>query len=74
MFLGAATAASYKRLRGANDRVRVGFIGYGLIGRQHVYDFKNQKDAELAALCEVYQPRLEEGLAACGPERCCVPT
>ena len=67
MFLGAATAASYKRLIGANDRVRVGFMGYGLIGRQHVHDFQNQKDADLAALCEVYEPRLEEGLAACGP-------
>ena len=67
VFLGAVTAASYARLLGANDRIQVGFIGYGLIGRQHVHDFKNQKDADLAAMCEVCQPRLEEGLAACGP-------
>ncbi len=67
VFLGAVTAASYQRLLGANDRVQVGFIGYGLIGRQHVHDFKNQKDADLAAMCEVCQPRLEEGIAACGP-------
>jgi predicted dehydrogenase len=67
VFLGTVTAASYKRLLGANDRVQVGFIGYGLIGHQHVHDFQNQKDADLAAMCEVYQPRLEEGLAACGP-------
>ena len=67
VFLGAVTAASYKRLLGANDRIQVGFIGYGLIGRQHVHDFKNQKDADLVAMCEVCQPRLEEGLAACGP-------
>ncbi|MGA2589232.1 MAG: Gfo/Idh/MocA family oxidoreductase [Bryobacteraceae bacterium] len=66
-FLSAVTAASYKRLLGANDRVQVGFMGYGLIGRQHVHDFQNQKDADLAAVCEVYQPRLEEGLTACGP-------
>ena len=46
-----------------DDRVQVGFIGYGLIGAQHVFDFKNQKDVDLAAMCEVYQPRLEEGLA-----------
>jgi len=65
-FLGAVTAASYKRVLGANDRVQVGFIGYGLIGHQHVHDFGNQKDADLAAMCEVYQPRLEEGLSACG--------
>ena len=61
------TAASYQRILGANDRVGVGFIGYGLIGAQHVYDFQNQKDADLVAVCEVYQPRLEQGLAACGP-------
>ena len=32
-FLGASmTAALYSRVLGANDRVQVGFIGYGLIG------------------------------------------
>jgi predicted dehydrogenase len=60
------TASSYSRIRGANDRVQVGFIGYGLIGAQHVYDFKNQKDVDLAAMSDVYQPRLEEGVTACG--------
>jgi len=36
--LGAAAlgALSYRRILGANDRVQVGFIGYGLIGAQHV--------------------------------------
>jgi len=51
---------------GANDRVQVGFIGYGLIGSQHVHDFKNQPDTDLAAMSDVYQPRLEQGVAACG--------
>lgn len=66
-FLGAMTAAAAGRVMGANDRVQVGFIGYGLIGAEHVYDFKNQADADLVALSDVYQPRLAEGLAACGP-------
>ena len=66
-FLGAMTAAAGRRVLGANDRVQVGFIGYGLIGAQHVYDFKSQHDVDLAALCDVYEPRLQEGLAACGP-------
>ena len=65
-FLGGVTAASYSRLRGANDRIGVGFIGFGLIGSQHVKDFRNQKDADLVAMSEVYQPRLEQGVAACG--------
>jgi len=46
--------------------VQVGFIGYGLIGSEHVRDFKNQHDTDLAALSDVYQPRLEQGAAACG--------
>jgi predicted dehydrogenase len=66
-FATGLTAAAYSRLRGANERVGVGFIGYGLIGSQHVHDFKNQKDTDLVALSDVYQPRLEQGVAACGP-------
>src|SRR6266851_3713831 len=65
-FLTALSAASYTRIAGANDRVQVGFIGYGLIGSEHVRDFKNQSDADLVALCDVYQPRLEQGVTACG--------
>ena len=60
------TAAAYSRIKGANDRVGVGFIGYGLIGAQHVFDFKNQKDVDMVALSDCYQPRLDEGIAACG--------
>jgi predicted dehydrogenase len=66
-FLTAASAASYQRILGANDRVGVGFIGYGLIGAQHVFDFKRQKDVDMVALSECYQPRLDQGVAECGP-------
>ena len=64
--ISATTALASKRILGANDRVGVGFIGYGLIGRQHVHDFKRQPDVDLVALSDVYQPRLEQGLADCG--------
>lgn len=64
--IGAMSAASYQRVSGANDRVQVGFVGFGLIGAQHVHDFRNQRDCDLAAMCDVYQPRLEQGVAACG--------
>ena len=66
-FLGALTAASYQRISGANDRIGLGFIGYGLIGGRHVEDFKKEPDADLVAASDVYQPRLEQALAACGP-------
>jgi predicted dehydrogenase len=51
---------------GANDRIGIGLIGFGLIGKQHVADFKKFDDVDLLGLCEVYQPRLEEGLAYIG--------
>ena len=63
--LGALTAASYSRILGANNRVGVGFIGYGLIGAQHVFDFKNQDDVDLVALSDAYAPRLEQGVSTC---------
>ncbi|MCX6598943.1 MAG: Gfo/Idh/MocA family oxidoreductase [Acidobacteria bacterium] len=66
-FLGALTAAGATRVWGANDRVQVGFIGYGLIGAQHVFDFKNQRDVDCAAMSDAYQPRMEEGARVCGP-------
>jgi predicted dehydrogenase len=65
-FLGALTAASYSRVLGANDRIRLGFIGFGLIGKQHIGDFKKMPDVELVALSDVYKPRLEEGIAFMG--------
>ena len=66
-FVGATavTAASYSRVP-ANDRIGVGFIGFGLIGKQHVADFKKFDDVELVGMCDVYKPRLEEGLAVHG--------
>lgn len=67
-FIVSATAAlSASRIIGANDRVQVGFIGFGLIGAQHVHDFKNLPDVDLAAMCDVYAPRLRAGQLACGP-------
>jgi predicted dehydrogenase len=60
----ALTAASYKRVLGANDRVGIGFIGFGLIGKQHIYNFKTSfPDVDRVAMCDVYKPRLDEGLA-----------
>jgi predicted dehydrogenase len=70
-FLGVATAtaitaASYVRVLGANDRIGVGFIGFGLIGKQHIADFKKFDDVDLVGLCDVYKPRLDEGLSYIG--------
>lgn len=54
----AITAASYARVLGANDKVRLGFIGVGNRGDQLLDAFLVHKDCEPAAFCDVYEPYL----------------
>jgi predicted dehydrogenase len=60
------TAASYGKVFGANNRISIGFIGFGLIGKQHVLDFRQEPDVNLAAVAEVHRGRLEEAKALIG--------
>ncbi len=60
------TAASWRRVLGANERVGVGFIGYGLIGKRHVLDFQEEKDADLVGAAEVHKGRRDEAVAQMG--------
>jgi predicted dehydrogenase len=55
-----ATAASLApgRVQGANDRVRLGFIGVGNRGCQLLKGFLAHADAQVVALCDVYEPYL----------------
>jgi predicted dehydrogenase len=62
----ALSAASYRRVHGANERVHVGFIGFGLIGKRHVLDFKERADAALVAVAEVHKGRRDEAAALIG--------
>jgi predicted dehydrogenase len=62
----ALTAAGYRRVLGANERVGLGFIGFGLIGKRHVLDFRDQPDAAGVAVAEVHQGRLDEAAALIG--------
>jgi predicted dehydrogenase len=54
-----ATAASAKRVLGANDRIRLGFIGLGNRGDQVLSAFLEQPDIEVAGVCDLYQPYRE---------------
>ncbi|MZQ48541.1 MAG: Gfo/Idh/MocA family oxidoreductase [Bacteroidales bacterium] len=58
--MGAASfdAFSYSRIRGANDKIRMGFIGVGNRGSQLLKLFMDQPDVEAAALCDIYEPYL----------------
>jgi predicted dehydrogenase len=64
----ALTAASYSRVVGANDRVGLGFVGYGLMAKGHVATFGKFEDVSLVAIAEVHRGRLAEGKKAMGGE------
>jgi len=66
-FLGAMSAASYQRILGANDRVQLGFIGCGIIGRNHLMHLKAVSDVEIVATCDAYMPRAEQCVADFNP-------
>lgn len=54
-------------LRGATDKIRVGFIGVGNRGSQLLQSFMKNDDCEVAALCDVYRPFLDRDRAAVDP-------
>src|ERR1035438_1693613 len=63
-----ATAASYNRILGANDRIRIGGIGTG--GRcQYLLSLLNKGGgSQIVAICDVYQPHLQEAREKTAPE------
>src|SRR5438445_10723907 len=62
----ALTAASWTRVLGANERVGIGVIGFGLVGRIHTRNFKTQPDAQVVAVAETYRPRMEATMELVG--------
>src|SRR5688572_17458911 len=50
---------SAQRVLGANERVGIGVIGFGLIGRLHARNFHALPDSRVVAVAETYAPRLE---------------
>ena len=63
----AATAATRTAAAlGANEKVRLGFIGCGVRGPQLLQQFRQIKDAQVVACCDVYRSRAEAFKAAAG--------
>ena len=50
----AATALSYSRVFGANDRVQLGLIGCGERGRSDMGKFIKAGNTDVVALCDIY--------------------
>lgn len=68
-FLGAAAAAVagptilVNPLRGfaaANERIQLGFIGVGTMGRGHLGRFLGMNDVQVVAVCDVVKERLDD--------------
>jgi predicted dehydrogenase len=68
-FVGAAlaTAASYSRIQGANDRIRIGAIGAGQRGQTLLGALNRLDSNDIVALCDVYTPHLITTKAAHAP-------
>lgn len=68
-FLGAAvaTAASYNRVLGANDRIRLGAIGTGGRCQGLMGDANRVGGVEFVAVCDVYEPRRTQAIANHAP-------
>ena len=62
----ALPAASYARIDGANDRVGIGVVGYGLIGKTHVATFSTVGGAAFVAVSDCHHGRTAEGAVAAG--------
>jgi len=70
VFVGAAAAtvaaAAARRAVAANEKIGLGLIGYGLIGKRHAIDFRDQPDVNIVAVAEAHQGRLEEARTMLG--------
>src|SRR6266576_790584 len=60
------TALSAGRVFGANDRIHVGLIGFGLIGRFHLAALKDQPDVQLTSVCDVHKRPVEQATEMAG--------
>jgi len=57
--INAFAAPFPKNILGANEKVRIGFIGVGNRGSELLKLFMQQPDCEVAALCDIYEPYLQ---------------
>jgi len=66
------TAKSYAQIVGANDRIRVGFIGAGGMGSNHldtVRNLKEKNNLEPIAVADCWTTRAEEGKTRVGAQQ-----
>ena len=57
--LAAATALSYSKIYGANERVQLGLIGSGERGRGDMGNFIRTNVVDVTAVCDVYASQID---------------
>src|SRR5689334_9513467 len=57
--LSVATALSYSRVLGANDRINMGLIGCGDRGTHDMGRFQTHKDVDVIAVCDIYGAKID---------------
>lgn len=57
---GSAISSVPRNVMGANDRVIVGGIGTGRQGAYDLQDFALQPNVQIAAICDVFEPNLQQ--------------
>lgn len=62
--MAGVVMASTGRRASPNDRVGIGLIGCGGMGRMNLTDFQKNPEVDVVALCDVYQPNLKKAVAA----------
>jgi len=63
-----ATAASYGRILGANDRIRIGGIGTGGRCQYLLSLLNNGGGSQIVAICDVYEPHRQQAREKAAPE------
>ena len=62
------SAASYQRIKGANDRINIGFLGCGARSRGHMNMVKmseKEKNIGVVAVCDIWKLNKEKAAANC---------
>jgi predicted dehydrogenase len=64
--VGGQRAMASARRAAPSDRIGIGMIGVGGFGTVDLTDFAANKDVEVVAVCDVFQPNLEKGVTIAG--------
>src|SRR5215471_8883196 len=62
-----ATAASYSRILGANDKMNLGLIGAGDRGQHDMSQFQLNKDVNVVAVCDVFADKIDQVKSKAAP-------